>query len=243
MINSPNSNCRVMWSRKIVLLLNPSKTNKYHPGAPAFPPFHRSKVAMEYVQKVTECTKLSSLCRLIRAVASCTSKESDMHRRSGRFEKYVMPGKRPKSEYWYQYLMASKRTPRLSHQVPLRIRVQSLESSGDILSGSCWPNIQNSNQLLASICEPIWFTWWHDVCEWISPQKKQRIYKHLSYIDSQKREKQLYIYNLQTVRSLKLEMSWKNVQASEMVCTGAKALHAWVVFFCVSEQSSLTSVQ
>ena len=86
-----------------------------------------------------------------------------------------MPGKRPKSEYWYQYLMASKRTPRLSHQVPLRIRVQSLESSGDILSGSSWPktNIQNPNSdliLLVSICGPIWFTWYL----WVHPPPKTK---------------------------------------------------------------------
>ena len=41
--------------------------------------------------------------------------------------------KKPQPSYWYQYLIASKRKPRLNHQVPLRMRVQSLESGGDIL--------------------------------------------------------------------------------------------------------------
>lgn len=93
--------------------------------------------------------------------------------------------------------MASKRTPRLSHQVPLRIRVQSLESSGDILSGSCWPNIQNQNSyllVLVSLSDS------HDVFECIPTKNKEfiNIY-HVSYIyiDSQKREKQLStIYKL-----------------------------------------------
>lgn len=57
--------------------------------------------------------------------------------------------------YWYQYLIASKRKPRLNHQVPLRMRVQSLESGGDILGVAAEMWIDRAPQWFFQ-----WGTWW-----------------------------------------------------------------------------------
>lgn len=175
-INSPSPNCRVMWRRKIVLT-------------------HQKQVSVS-----SRSTSISPFSPEQASNGICPEGHW-MHQalfimspHSCRGLVYIQ-GIRHAQEIWQVWEVSNAReTSKVWVLIPISHGIKTYTTSeppsalthSRPIIGIQWGHPQwlmlaqhtKSKQLLASISEPIWFTW----CLWVYPHKKQRIYKHISCI-------------------------------------------------------------